>query len=71
MEKKKKWDVVKEVHLKLTKVHGKIKHGRCSCYCKCARLGSQREPVPVPYDSLERSALLALVKMCCTFAKPV
>lgn len=24
MEKKKKWDVVKEVHFKLTKVHGKI-----------------------------------------------
>lgn len=72
MEKKKKWDVVKEVHFKLTKVHGKIKHGRCGYYCNCARLGSHREPAPVPCDSLERSLLsLHWLKLVVPFAKPV
>lgn len=66
-KKKKKWDVVKEVYLKLTNVHDKIKHGRCGYYYKCAWLGSHWELVPVPCDSLERSrcALLALVKTSC------
>lgn len=73
MEKKKKCDVVREVHFKLTKVHGKIKHGRCDYYCNCPRLGSHRELVPDPGDNLERSSCalpLHWLKLV-PFAKPV